>query len=188
MQSKSCAYCKSEYQPRRPTQQYCGRECAYAARQGKPTWNSGTARGWLDRRGYRWIRVAVNGIQKKKREHRVVVEGQLGRSLEPWEVVHHKNGVLDDNRPDNLEVVEVSAHTVQHHTGQHRPDNVKRMMEVHAQMREEIARLRDVNTDLLAACEGMVAAYRRDSFATLDDRREEFIACLDAIAKAKGQP
>ena len=49
------------------------------------------------------------------------------------------------------------------------------------------ARLIAAAPDLLAACKGMVAAYRRDSFATLDDRREEFIACMDAIAKARGQ-
>lgn len=65
-------------------------------------WNGGRT---TDRDGY--VLAKVNHHPRANhlgyvREHRLVMEAHLGRVLEPGEVVDHQNGIVDDNRIENL--------------------------------------------------------------------------------------
>uniref|UniRef100_A0A6M3K672 Putative homing endonuclease n=1 Tax=viral metagenome TaxID=1070528 RepID=A0A6M3K672_9ZZZZ len=50
------------------------------------------------------------------REHRLIIEKQIGRYLHRWEVAHHINSIRNDNRPENLKVMSKSEHSHLHNS------------------------------------------------------------------------
>ncbi len=80
--------------------------------RGNPVGKHRPAGGRIhDKDGYVLIRVPEHPYASSGyvREHRLVIEGQLGRYLDPLEVVAHINGIPDDNRSENLRVHGSSA-------------------------------------------------------------------------------
>ena len=106
---KSCKisrYKKTQEENKSRYEQYgkdicgCGRKkvkrssvCRMCSDEKKRVWHTNT-------RGY----VVSTHRGRQLLQHRVVMEQHLGRKLYDHENVHHKNGVRDDNRLENLEL------------------------------------------------------------------------------------
>lgn len=60
--------------------------------------------GYLDKDGYRVVLLKDGSRKALKKAHRLVVEAFIG-PIRPGLHVNHKNGIKDDNRLENLEIV-----------------------------------------------------------------------------------
>lgn len=119
-----CAECRTpfEVQPNQKTRgegKFCSYECKYNASRG----HFSVGAKYTDRRGYVMVKT---GLRQYTSEHRLVAAASLGRQLAPDEQVHHVNGVKDDNRPENLQVLTNAEHQRLHdHLGvQHAPRRI----------------------------------------------------------------
>ena len=59
-------------------------------------------------------------------EHRYIAEQVMGRYLNKNEVVHHINGDKKDNKIENLKVMTNGEHTILHHAGAKRSEEVRK--------------------------------------------------------------
>ena len=125
---RTCTLCTREFEPasnhqlcpacrQKVRRDYCAcgelktrraktcRVCRAEAGSSNGNWRGGTVK---HRAGYVLRRVPTHPKAKTANgyilEHVLVMEELLGRYLVEGENVHHKNGVKDDNRPENLEL------------------------------------------------------------------------------------
>jgi hypothetical protein len=115
---------------------FCSKECNYSfdRKDYKARWKQPC--------GYVYVNIPKDHpiyLERKKkgirnsriREHRLVMEQYLGRYLLPHENVHHKNGIRDDNRIENLELW-----TKQQPSGQRETDMMKEIKMLKEQIKQ----------------------------------------------------
>lgn len=66
------------------------------------------------RDGYERVGTKINGEHHSMAVHRLVVVAEHGIDALCGKVVHHKNGIPWDNRPENLELMDQSDHVREH--------------------------------------------------------------------------
>ena len=97
-----------------------GYEARVAAKRNQYGVNNDYWRGGRTKHSNGYIYVKKKGHPRALKagdyvlEHILVVEKEIGRYLRDDEIVHHINGVKDDNRPENLYITSLEEHTRMH--------------------------------------------------------------------------
>lgn len=120
--NRICDYCGCEFEgyPGKPRGKhtFCGQSCRLSAMaERNRTTQRVNKKGGLtfeERTKIRNSRLKEDSESYAKlygrHEHRVVMEGILGRPLRSDEIVHHINHIKRDNRPGNLALMTQSEH------------------------------------------------------------------------------
>jgi hypothetical protein len=101
-----CQNCQKEFRPPELNRKFCSNACNKA---WKKIHGNGLAPIGTKSEFGEYIFVKI-GRTRWIPEHRMIVEQLLGRPLKKTEIIHHRNGIKHDNRPENLQVVTRQAH------------------------------------------------------------------------------
>jgi len=105
-------------EPRKPQINLLARKNSAKAHKGRKSFNYKGGR--TKEKGYISIYKPKHPNSNKNgyiREHRFIMSNKIGRPLLGIEDVHHINGIRDDNRIENLELISRAEHTRKHHLG-----------------------------------------------------------------------
>lgn len=101
--------------PKRPLPKYCSRVC-YATHYQAVHGGRNRKTGTMVHRGYvlEWNPDHPNSVKGYVYQHRLVMERHIGRLLTDDEAIHHLNHIRNDNRVENLELMNKVDHSRLH--------------------------------------------------------------------------